>query len=233
MDRFAELALFRADECHHIRAKVEALHPHWIRRAPLLPAFTLGAMTYEDATGGRYLRYKLLASAQNAVLRAHFADELETIRCVLEAWLGAPAEFPAWLALPGFHIFAGGVLLTFNPASIHVDTPFLDVHWPDRGKLDVTHPLAFTVCISLPDCGGGLNVWNARPPDPLHTDRDDLAALLKPEDAVYLPYTVGTILLHDGFTPHQIAYRDAEPGSLRITLQGHAVRYDGVWQIFV
>lgn len=233
MQGWTTLRLFSTEECADIRDRVFSVEEHWVRRSPVLPAFSLGAMSYEDAKGRGYLHYKLLSRRQNAILREHFGDVLETVRCVMEAYLEDLVEIPAWLAHPGFHIYRGGVRLAFNPASIHVDTPFADLDWPEPDALDVRGALSFTACIALPRAGGGLNVWDYRPSNPIGITRDVLAREISTRKMNYVPYDVGNMIIHDGMNAHQIAYLDAEPDDTRITLQGHAVRYGGVWQLYV
>lgn len=53
----------------------------------------------------------------------------------------------------------------------------------------------------------------------------DMAALLRRTLPDYVPYTVGTLVIHDGHLAHRIAPPERiGPGDELITLQGHALR---------
>ena len=80
--------------------------------------------------------------------------------------------------------------------------------------------MSFTVPVTLPTGGGGLNVW------PLHWPEDSgKAAGALDMPCQRLEYKPGEVILHSGLWMHQIAETAAvAPDDIRLTLQGHGVR---------
>ena len=57
--------------------------------------------------------------------------------------------------------------------------------------------------------------------------------LFKSKERHYCPYQEGKIVIHNGFNLHQIAILDDyQKDDVRITLQGHAIRFDKVWKVY-
>ena len=154
------------------------------------------------------------------------------------------------LAIPGFHIFLSDSAFE-DPAdmthrewflakgkkdvvgnAIHCDTAHLVVHWGDC-KPDLEHPISVTIPVDLPAAGAGLNYWSFGKERTADIAPAELRDFLLAEPREYFPYGVGEVVVHDGLRYHQMAaMRHMEPGEARITLQGHGVMVDGVWQLF-
>lgn len=82
--------------------------------------------------------------------------------------------------------------------------------------------------------GGGLNVWDFNYiNDYSQAIAGDVEILKRFRTKTFHNYKVGEIILHSGYTLHQIApttyiYPDDE----RITLQGHGLFCDGQWLLY-
>ena len=124
-----------------------------------------------------------------------------------------PAFMPG-TALPSFHVIddrANGV-----EGSIHIDEPYERIDWGQK----TTNPFSFTMAVSLPECGGGMNIWRGLTDDDISAYEVD-HAIPEPE---YFPYELGVLYIHDGKTPHQMAnVGDIGRDEYRITFQGHGV----------
>ena len=121
-------------------------------------------------------------------------------------------ETPEGFGYPSFHVFDDRVGDTVGHP--HIDEPFKRVAWPEP----FTNPFSFTVAVELPSEGGGLDYW----PDYTDEQIDAYIATDELPEPEYIPYQLGTMYVHDGFTPHRIANRfGVKAGEYRITLQGH------------
>lgn len=214
--------------CQHLCQQIDALREHWLQRHPDYPYFTLGAASYLDAANNP-AEYSRLAQRFNPLLAQHFGDLLTQVQHILSTHTGEDFTPAPEAALPGFHIFDFHPAFRRPLASIHVDEQYRDVPWQEA-EPDQRDPLSFTLPLCLPASGGGLNVWNIPSP----TQR-----LLPPEflvrgrDPTYVPYQTGVLMLHSGHLLHQIApIPEMQPGDRRITLQGHALRRGGVYQLY-
>lgn len=239
--------LLNADEVSHALASVYALSEHWLSRAPKpLDSYTLGAATYLDAN--RQARtYEQLCKKTNPLLISNFEWLYEKLIEHLSRKWGMIQIDPE-LAHPGFHIFgaapgqlvsdAGCRLMEQPLASVHVDAPYR-LHmprWSEFENVDFLNPLSITLCLSLPRTGGGLNMWQALEQKMLvnghsmvncHFDRHRLS------EFQYIPYQPGYMYVSSGHKIHQIAPANPmQPDDRRITMQAHAVKCDGVWQLF-
>lgn len=233
-------------ECAQWLAVIDALRPHWVRRGPpTLSAYTLGAATYLDAQP--LALYQQMAAQLNPVLQQHFADLYQMLELVLAPHVGpvAPAH---GLALPGFHVYGEPEGQQMSPAScqfmeqpvgsIHVDMPYRShqAYWAQFAQVDFVDTLTFTLCLRAPLHGAGLNVWGqmqfdeGHPPQQMPRGRFDPAAL---GPAVRYPYREGGLHFFRGHLVHQMAPGVQLSGQdRRVTLQGHAVRADGIWRMF-
>ncbi|MEI8365334.1 MAG: hypothetical protein WCF65_02855 [Parachlamydiaceae bacterium] len=215
--------------------KIYQLKPYWNDRKPMF--CTLGTALYLDATSD-FMQYQSRAEASNKILREHFSALYQLLKDVLQKELKNEVAYADFLALPGFHIFSAPQsdfelsLIRRNATSIHFDLQFLQAQWPYKDA-ETSRPISFTATIKLPAAGGGLNYWDITREEYQPLSDTEKEVLLHSKERHYCPYEEGKIVIHDGFTLHQIAVQDKyETGDVRITLQGHAIRCDGTWRVY-
>ena len=213
---------------------VHELRDHWIHRHAVLPFYTLGAASYLDATGGRFAAYQELARRSNPVLAEHFGWLFNRVRQGFESLVGKPVSFGDRLALPGFHVFLAHPAFTEATASIHYDLQYQGIDWSEVGAVDTADQRSLTLSVSLPAAGAGLRIWDidAREMARL-TVEEQRARRAANRQPTYVPYTVGSLVIHTGHHLHQIApLRDQRPEDERITLQAHAVPTGDRWVMY-
>ncbi len=221
-DTVDEHSFLSVVDCDAVLREVHAQRPAWCRRMEQAPFFTLGTAAYLDAVGADN-RYLTLAAASNQILQSRFPELFQRLAARLEEILDAPVAYAGNLAWPGFHVFPADRLFLHPIASVHLDLQYQLVPWPDEPPADFTKPLSFTLPIALPRAGGGLSYTTTARSKPHSSAQLDL----------YQPYRIGHLYLHSGHLLHQIApLRAFSPDDQRITLQGHAVRQGGVWQLY-
>ncbi len=178
-----------AEEAEDIAMRVVTLRHLWVDRNDVF--YTLGASAYIDDG----FVYQSLAVAYNPIIVKYFASLIGKVS----------ERFPDCttyqdIMLPSFHIL--GSKCNGHQASIHRDLSYEKLF----GK-EIDEHLSFTVPISIPECGAGLNIIEGE----------------------YVPYEVGKIYMHSGQETHQIAQRgDMADSEFRITLQGHIATVNGV-----
>ena len=224
-----ELRLLDAAECARALTTIDSLHPHWIRRNPAFPFYTLGAASYIDAAISRE-GYKDLARKCNPILASHFDWLLDRVRSKLALLLEAPVDWQPQAALPGFHIYLSHKIFEQPIASIHCDSQYELIDWAGCGEPDFASVGSFTLALSLPRYGGGLNVFDVHRRDSSGLGAAQFAARVRTAKVTYHPYRAGSIVLHSGHLMHQAAPgRDLQPEERRITLQGHFLRAGERW----
>ena len=118
-------------------------------------------------------------------------------------------------------------------SAIHCDTAHCVVDWGSREGMDLEHPISITVSIVLPRAGAGLNYWDFGLERTQGMPQEDMRQLLLDSEKRYHPYRLGGMTIHSGLRYHQMAaMHDMLPDDERITLQGHGVLANGVWQLF-
>lgn len=233
-------------ECMSFCNRVFDLRAHWQRLDPACEAYALGAASYL-ALGGD--AYRARAAALNPVLAGAFADLhaalFEVLGPALRAAHDGPVGSGPGFALPGFQILLVGDDLADprgNVAGPHWDWNFLTMPWepPLPAELELSRFASFTLPLSLPAAGGGLLVWESV----TSVDVDEHAAsrdlrqweatdeLTSERPAVHHAYAVGTLVVHSGHVVHQIAPWELAAGDARVTLQGHALFHQGMWQVY-
>ncbi|BAE50705.1 hypothetical protein [Paramagnetospirillum magneticum] len=200
------LPLLSDQACLDWSCRVLLLRRHWTRRHPVVPFFTLGRAAYLDRNKGSHD-----SQDANRLLRRHFGDLLEAARAGLARHLGQPTELvDTQAALPGFHIYQPHPAFGLPVASLHCDLQHRDA-FPQY--LDPVPPLlTFTLPISLPP-EAGLTVMEG-------------------EDARFLPYREGEMVIHDGQSPHRAVLACTGMCDERITLQGHGLFVDHRWLLY-
>ncbi|WP_427158674.1 hypothetical protein ACQFX9_22600 [Aliinostoc sp. HNIBRCY26] len=225
-----QIELLTEEESRKVYQTVHELKENWIQRHPLLPFYTLGLASYIDVPQDKPGYYKQ-AKYHNSILRDRLGWLYTKLANILEEHLQAPITYPENLALPGFHIFLSHPVFTQPVGSIHFDKSYM-FHWEPTKDVDFSHPISFTLTISLPKNGGGLNVWDVEFAEAKQLNNSDLEKLAHQCHKTFYPYQVGSLVLHSGHAIHQIApATNLQPGDERITLQGHGVRYQNCWQL--
>jgi hypothetical protein len=240
---------------------INSYEDYWIRRGVYSEStgfaatedpvdfYTLGAATYIDCKLNKQV-YEYINEQVSNNLRSDFDWLYDTLVYNLWDEIG-PCEISSELAPPGFHIFgcksneepteATKNYMEKSTATIHVDLQ-QEQHmsvWDKFDEVDLVNCLSFTLPLQIPISGAGLNTWED---DSLkcYELNDDYCKSIKKLDYgeysppnVVIPYSVGKLFYFIGPLKHQIA-----PGNKlilsdrRITLQGHGVKCDGVWQLY-
>jgi hypothetical protein len=230
------LDLLSSEECQAVRTALYAMKDAWIQRNPSNPGFcfTVGPAAYIDACSSPQpeVDYYGRAVHNNTLLDKRFGPIYQRLATTLAEHLHAPVGYADHLAWPGFHIFVGEAIASASRAPAHFDLQFQHLRWPR--PLDPGPALAFTLPITLPRAGGGLDVWNITPADLEKAQRrglvDDLQSYKTRKIQTFYPYVVGCLALHSGTILHRIgAVSCIEAEDERITLQGHGVKIGGTW----
>jgi hypothetical protein len=231
---FDRIDLLSDSECGEIRSAVYELRHLWISRDRHYPFFTLATASYLDAAApGSAAAYCRMAAAHNSILQERFGWLYDRLQQALGQHLGAPALQCEDFAIPGFHIFLAHELFQKSLASIHCDLQYQLLDWGDPASVDFTRPLSFTLSISLPKSGAGLNLWEIDQSEMATRTSWQKQSLIETRKKTFVPYKAGSMILHSGHRVHQIApMTHAEPGEERITLQGHAILRGGAWQLY-
>lgn len=195
--------------CGRWASQVLSLRDHWTPRHPHYPFHTLGLAAYLDAVNRdrssrapSLYRSKSLRRHYNALLRAHFADLLDTGRQALATMLRMPACFDEErAALPGFHIHLPHAAFAQEVASIHRDLQFREV-FPELQPTSA-EVFTFTLPVSLP-AGAGIHFW-------VDGQRH------------FRSYELGRMLVHDGLVTHQAVLHPQMQDTPRIMWQGHGI----------
>lgn len=214
-------------QCADVDRRVRALQALWIPRGNSSRRFfTLGAAGYCEEVATYYERIKVY----NPILERHFGALLAAIRRVLyEQHLNAgKCVFSSVLALPGFHIFPSNAIHRSATASLHFDLQFDRIGLARIASVEHTECLSFTLPITLPKGGGGLDYWNVSFHDMNKNARIGHSCSLEAEcgskEKLTVKYVPGKLVVHSGLLAHRIAGSpDVQPQDYRITLQGHAL----------
>jgi len=85
----------------------------------------------------------------------------------------------------------------------------------------------------LPSGGGGLNTWDISKTEVAVRSREKFRDVLRDRPMVYHPYKRGSMAVHSGHLLHQAAPgRNLTPSDERITVQGHGLLVNGVWELY-
>jgi hypothetical protein len=220
-------------ECQKVDSVVRHLDNFWIQRHQLAPFYTLGAASYIDAAQDQ-TSYYTKAMLYNTVLYDALTWLYEKLIVTLEQHLHVPVIYLDWAALPGFHIYLDSKLFEL-PAfvSTHFDCQYQYLIWEDREDIAAMQMLSFTLPISLPSSGAGLNTWDISGEDAMKLSKEELGRLTQSALKTFHPYYLGQLILHSGHLVHQATLGDEiQPGDSRVTLQGHAVLRQKSWNLY-
>jgi hypothetical protein len=232
VDKISSLSVLTLSECQEIRSLVYALKEFWLKRNSFVPFYTLGAASYIDAAQNQQDYYRK-AQQYNPILRDRLKWLYKRLAETLAQFLKAPTSYHHSLALPGFHVYLACKLFEQPIASIHSDLQYKLVNWESPEQTDFTKPISFTLAISLPKFGGGLNIWEVHSQEILELPGSEIKQLIKSRAKRFYPYQVGQLIIHSGHTIHQAAPgKNIQADDERITLQGHGIFSQGSWQLY-
>ncbi|MFP3943097.1 MAG: hypothetical protein ACLFWF_04350 [Alphaproteobacteria bacterium] len=238
--RIELLDFLDTEECRAVEQTVLRLRDLWeLREKPGSDGvvrqsyYTLGVPSYLDAvTHDKEAGYYSKARELNPTLGSEFKGLYDKLKTFLSACLGKPVTFAPGLALPGFHIYPAEPGVQYSAFELHLDLQYKYLHWERPEEIDFANPVSFTVPVTLPDEGGGLNVCELSSPRFMLLNRDRLQSALA-EKTRYVPYVRGRMALQWGMLLHGVAkWRNVGSRSPRITLQGHALRRRDSWQVY-
>ena len=226
-------------QCAEVGATVHLLKSYWSQVNPPSDFYTLGVASYIEfcKPADAHIEYYEKARRYNPLLKEYFSGLLENVRGTLESKLGEPVRYADDFAVPGFHIWLTDAIPTRPSASVHFDLQYQGLDWPSPAEVEYDKPVSFTLPIKLPKRGGGVNVWDLSYGEitslseqgvPVNVDE------MRSERTLFqYEYSLGRLVMHSGHFLHQIApVPEVEPGDERITLQGHALRCGGQWQVY-
>jgi hypothetical protein len=226
-------------QCAEVGATVHLLKSFWSQVNPPSNFYTLGVASYIEFCGkeNAQVEYYDKARRYNPLLKEYFSGLLENVRGTLERKFGEPVRYLEDFGIPGFHIWLTDAIPTRPSASVHFDLQYLRLNWPAHGEVEYDKPVSFTLPIKLPKSGGGVNVWDvcygeitSLAEQGVAVDVDEMRGQRTQFQYEYSP---GRLVMHSGHFLHQIApVPEVEPGDERITLQGHALRCGGEWQVY-
>ena len=213
--------------------------------------YTLGVATYIDGITDIQYYYDYIKS-QNPVFKDYFSWLYDLVIYNLWGEIGE-CQVADFLAYPGFHIFgtkpneppkmATKMYMEQPSATIHVDLQH-EQHeflWSHFKEVDLENTLSFTLPIQVPTNGGGLNTWEEESMKQYEIDNKytkhmkelDYSKWGDYDEPTVVPYTAGEMFYFIGSLVHQIAPAyNADFNDRRISLQGHGVKCDGVWQLY-
>jgi hypothetical protein len=241
--------------------RIDLLHDWWIPRGIYcantgfspdaenpVDFYTLGPATYIDCMSNTQM-YTMMTMQTNPLLKDYFDWLYDTIIYHIYYEIG-PCRLNESLAYPGFHIFgckpgedpkvATKEYMERPSATIHIDLQH-EKHqsvWNQYSEVDLENCLSFTLCLEVPKTGAGLNTWNEESIKCYEVNNDYSKAIKSLEYGAYgtptvVPYIPGKMFYFIGPLQHQIApAHNLSLNDRRITLQGHGVKCDGVWEIY-
>ncbi|MCP5157272.1 MAG: hypothetical protein H6983_24050 [Ectothiorhodospiraceae bacterium] len=225
-------AVLTADECAAVGRLVRDARKRWILRSAEWPFYTLGAASYIDARAGER-PYRALARLHNPWLRQAFGWLYRRVGAVLAARLGAPVQVTEQAAVPGFHVYQACPAFETPVASIHCDRQYALIGWDDGPAPDLAHPLSFTLPVSVPRSGAGLDVWDLPLAAVEGLGHEAFSRLVGERRPARHAYALGELVVHDGHLVHRAApSTDLQPDDERVTLQGHGLRRGTTWEIY-
>lgn len=229
-DAVETLAMLSVSECRQLRDQVYRLRDHWVQRYPNLPIYALGAALFIDArrSGGHYGDS---VTRCNSLLQEHFGPLYERLAEFLSRRLGGPVAYTPDKALPGFRIFLAHPAFMLLSASVHADLQYRHTDW--SWAKSISRPITFTLPISLPRHGSGLNIWNVNVRQLAGVSKQDAARAFREAEKQFVAYQLGHVALQFGHPLHQIAMpQEMVDGDERVTFQGHGLFCDGVWRLY-
>ena len=240
------------DRCKSWVSKLYSLKSYW-RPRDAYGLFTLGAAAYIDAPdqstssffriASSYDKYSNLLKADNKILLNNFSEVYSQLELVIASYLGIADDAVAYSdckALPGFIIYTPN--LAYQKTSTHIphyDLPYKNLSWAKETHAyhfspNPSQTLSFTLPLQLPSSSSSLRIWNLKRHQAIAMEKNQLRATLKFNKSKEYKYEIGKILIHSGNDLHQVRpWKYIENDSYRVTLQGHGLKVDNRWILYL
>jgi hypothetical protein len=231
MGTVRRISVLAEDECGLVARELRSLRSRWCGRRPGLPFYTLGAAAYLDARSAT-ADYESRAASDDPLLRERFGWIHERVAAALADLLEGPTRVVPEHAAPGFHLYLSHPIFERPIAEVHFDRQQHRLDWGDA-EIDWERPISFTLPIALPRNGGGLHTWDVSFAEMAPLAREARRERFRTAQRRYEGYRAGEMVVHSGHLLHQAAPGVRLTGEdERFTMQGHALRRDGVWELY-
>jgi len=240
------------NRCKSWISKLYSLKSYW-RPRDAYGLFTLGASAYIDApdqntasvfrVASSYEEYYNLLKRDNKILLHNFSEIYSKLKLVIASYLSIPDDAISYSnskALPGFIIYTPSLEYQKTTTHIpHYDLPYKNLCWAKETheyhfSPDPTQTLSFTLPLQLPTSSSSLRIWNLKRHQAAAMERDQLRSALKIINSKKYNYEIGKILIHSGNDLHQVCpWKYFENDSYRVTLQGHGLKIDDRWILYL
>ena len=201
-------------ECNKIKNRILSNKNYFIKRNLIMS--TLGRASYlGDELTPKYIK------ENNTFLLNLFPYLYSRLQNILSKTLNKKVIYKKNSFLPGFHIFGSSWLFNMNVAKFHVDMQYLH---NDISNCNIERVISFTLPVDLPKDISGLYMFQAYKNNNKEIASKSKKALIK--------YRVGNIYIHDGNNYHIMKPSKILDNEYRITLQGHGVLCNNVWNIY-
>lgn len=245
-----DVLVFNEEEANQVARSVIDSSNLWIRRGPVFSKdfhffFSRGVASSTDALHSLD-RYLALAAESNVSLLESFSWIYPRIESALSSQIGE-CKVEKGLAHPGFHIFhypeslpdhvfkslAANRENSFSSV-IHYDRQhMLLLEWWDRyGDYEIENTMSFTIPVLIPKLGTGLNIFKGD--SDICFENIGSLDIKESHNKYTVSYNSGTCVYHIGKILHQanVSIHNMLPGDMRITVQGHGVKCDGIWRLY-
>lgn len=250
------------EECLNEIKKLDSLEDNWIKRTiGSSYYYTFGPFTHLDAVDKDSNTYQEIKDKTNHIMLESFSSLYLKVISSLENIVG-PCIYEEDLSLPSFHIFGKKktekyeIKLSKNiglATGIHQDKQcyYHDRIWSKYKKVEKENILSFTLPLELQKNGGGMAVWGEDNFD-IDSESDyanemksytnafddphsyNLKETLGNQKPKIVEYEIGKMFYFVGDPFHQILFsNNSMNNERRITLQGHAIKCDGIWRVHV
>lgn len=212
--------LLSEEQCGHLINRITALKHVWLKHPVFDKTFTIGvpicSFRFLD-----YIKYKNLYTHYNSILDTYFSD-IKSILCsfVKEVFPKYNVKYSDEHGNPGFHIMYSSKNYT---EVIHRDQQYKTAFNNRKHSYDSNITFSFTLCLNIPQEGGGLYEYNTDLSDEYMSQRIiPTKEILRELNPRVIEYEPGYIYFHSGNIPHSIIQFNNKSNP-RITLQGHGI----------
>lgn len=215
----ARRALWPADECAALTARVMAARPEWTEDFGG-EQFSLGRAFYTHLETGRAAEYFARAAEADACVERHLPGVQSRVRALYGAMVGGAARSRQGFCGAGVHVFPARAKVARRGGIAHWDVEGMAPEHLARRR----RAMSLVVMLQPPARGGALTLWDAAWDGADEPDDRALSARTFP-----LRYGAGDAVMFSSYRLHRIGPFAGDLDRVSITL--HGVEVDrGVWE---